>query len=135
MMVDEEVYGRLLAKYVPAVIETDEEQERLSRALMHLTIPQRELSPEEMRLASLLGHLVEDYERRVNERKVKHFSPAERLRYLIAEHGLRQSNLASMFGGQSVVSEVLSGKRRIHLNQARRLAARFGVPVDAFITK
>ncbi len=38
-----------------------------------------------------------------------------------------------IFGTPSIVSEVLSGKRRLALTHIRRLAARFGVPADVFI--
>jgi HTH-type transcriptional regulator/antitoxin HigA len=57
----------------------------------------------------------------------------EVLRHLMEEHGLTQSNLAPLFGGRSVVSAVLSGKRRLNLAHITRLAARFGLPVDAFV--
>ena len=43
------------------------------------------------------------------------------------------SFLASIFGGQSIVSAVLAGKRTIHLDHARRLATRFGLPTGAFL--
>lgn len=133
LVLDEKKYGRLLAKHLPSVIESDEEQDRLAEVLMRLTIPSRKLSPEESRMAALLGHLIDDYERRATEGKVKRFSPAERLAYLMEQHGLRQADLADLLGGQSVVSAVLAGKRRIHLEQAQRLAARFGVGSGYFI--
>ncbi|SCW59193.1 hypothetical protein SAMN03159306_01965 [Pseudomonas sp. NFACC48-1] len=42
------------------------------------------------------------------------------------EHGMSQSDLPGV-GTQSVVSEVLSGKRQLNLRQIRWLAERFGV--------
>ena len=48
------------------------------------------------------------------------------------EHGLTQSDLPGV-GPQSVVSEILSGKRQLNLRQIRWLAERFNVPVDVFI--
>lgn len=57
----------------------------------------------------------------------------ELLAYLIEENGLHQSDLADLFSGKSVISEVLSGKRRLGLNHIRALSAHFGLPVDAFI--
>jgi HTH-type transcriptional regulator/antitoxin HigA len=55
------------------------------------------------------------------------------LRHLMEEHQLTQADLAPLFGGRSVVSAVLAGKRRLNLTQITRLAARFGLPADAFI--
>ncbi len=57
------------------------------------------------------------------------------LRHLMEEHGLTQADLAPLFGGRSVVSAVLAGKRRLNLTQITRLAARFGLPADAFIDR
>ena len=46
--------------------------------------------------------------------------------------GLRQSDLPQV-GTQSVVSEILSGKRRLNTHQVAALARRFGVPAGVFI--
>ena len=59
-------------------------------------------------------------------------TPATRLAFLMDQHGLRQSDLPEV-GAQSVVSDVLSGKRKLNLRQTQALARRFGVPVDALI--
>ncbi len=131
--VDEKKYGKLLAKHLPSVIETQQEHERLAGVLMRLTIPARHLSPEEERIAALLGHLVDSYEQRSAQANARRFSPVERLEFLMEEHSLRQSDLAALLGGQPVVSAVLAGKRRINLDQARRLAERFGLPFAVFL--
>ena len=47
VVMDEKKYGRLVAKHLPAVIETDEEQDRLAEILMRMTIPRRDLPAEE----------------------------------------------------------------------------------------
>lgn len=59
-------------------------------------------------------------------------TPASRLAFLMDQHGLRQCDLPEV-GAQSVVSDVLSGKRKLNLRQTQALARRFGVPVDALI--
>jgi HTH-type transcriptional regulator/antitoxin HigA len=46
------------------------------------------------------------------------------------QHGLRQCDLPEV-GVQSVVSEVLTGKRQLNLRQVQALALRFGVPMEA----
>lgn len=56
----------------------------------------------------------------------------EVLGYLMREHGLTQSDLPGV-GTQSVVSEILNGKRKLNLRQVRWLADHFKVPVDVFI--
>ena len=57
------------------------------------------------------------------------------LRHLMDEHSLTQADLAPLFGGRSVISEVLAGKRRLSLTHITRLAERFGLPADVFIDR
>lgn len=57
--------------------------------------------------------------------------PQRMLAALMEEHGLKQSDLPEV-GRQSVVSEILSGKRALNLRQVRALAARFHVPMEVF---
>lgn len=61
------------------------------------------------------------------------FTPRELLASLIKENGLKQADLADIFGTQSVVSEVLAGKREITKLQAKALAEKFAIKVEAFI--
>jgi HTH-type transcriptional regulator/antitoxin HigA len=84
-------------------------------------------------LASLLTHLsdlVEQYDREHRPRPKA--SGEEVLRYLMGEHRLKQNDLPEL-GSQSVVSEILAGKRKLNLRQIRWLVARFSVPADVFI--
>lgn len=60
-------------------------------------------------------------------------SPVALLNHLKEANGLRQEDLAPLLGGQSTVSLILRGKRRINLRQAQALALRFGVSPAAFI--
>jgi len=60
------------------------------------------------------------------------FNSSIALGYMMREHGLTQSDLPGV-GTQSVVSEILSGKRQLNLRQIRWLAERFGVSVETFI--
>lgn len=50
---------------------------------------------------------------------------------LMEEHGLKQSDLPEV-GPQSVVSEIISGKRALNLRQVKALTARFHLPMEAF---
>lgn len=89
---------------------------------------------EEHELASLLdlvGQLVEDYEN--TRHAIPDAAPHEVLRFLMDRHHLKQTDLAVEIGGQSVVSDILNGKREINARQAKALAARFGVSAGAFV--
>ena len=58
-------------------------------------------------------------------------APAALRRELMAEHGVLLGDLPEV-GTQSVVSEILAGKRRLNLRQVKALAQRFSVPMEAF---
>ena len=81
-------------------------------------------------LATIMGGLIEAYDH--EHRPMPKASGVDVLRYMMREHGLSQSDLPGV-GAQSVVSEVLSGKRQLNLRQIRWLAERFGVSVETFI--
>ncbi len=82
-------------------------------------------------LLDLVGQLVEDYE------NTRHFiegaAPNDVLRFMMEQNGLKQTDLTDEIGGQSVVSDILKGKREINARQAKLLAARFGVSPAAFL--
>lgn len=82
-------------------------------------------------MLELLGQLVEDYES--SHLVLPDVQPGEILRFLMEQHALKQSDLAPELGSQSVVSEVLSGRRQINARQAKALAQRFGVSAAVFI--
>ncbi len=72
---------------------------------------------------------IREYEARVHPWPA--LPPSELLRELMAEHGIRQSDLPEV-GTQSVVSEVLAGKRGLNLRQVKALSERFRVPMEVF---
>ncbi|PTQ73963.1 type II toxin-antitoxin system HigA family antitoxin [Pseudomonas sp. GV071] len=80
-------------------------------------------------LASSIGSLLEAYDESV--RPMPKVSGAEALRYLMQEHQLAQSDLPEI-GTQSVVSEILGGRRQLNVRHIRALSKRFNVPVDVF---
>lgn len=78
-------------------------------------------------LAATLGELIGNYEDR--HREPEALTPVQVLKFLMQQHGLRQSDLPEI-GSQGVVSEVLAGKRRLNLRQVQALAGRFSVPME-----
>lgn len=96
-----------------------------------LDIPERSIAEEEYLQA--LTDLVETYEN--VHVAIPPVSGVDALRYLMEENGLTQADLAPMFGARSIVSEVLSGKRRLALSHITRLAEHFGLPAEVFIER
>lgn len=81
-------------------------------------------------LAEYLGERIAEWE--AKDEMPDAASGVEMLRHLMAEHGLRQSDMAEI-GSQGVVSEVLAGRRALNLRQVRALARRFAVPAQWFM--
>jgi len=82
------------------------------------------------RLIETLSALVEVYD--AEHRRMPDVSGIDVLRFLIEQHDLNQADLPEV-GTQSVVSEVLSGRRQLNVRQIQELAARFGVNAGAFL--
>lgn len=59
-------------------------------------------------------------------------APAEVLRFLMEQHGLKQDDLTDC-APQSRISDYLAGRREISKTAAKLLAARFNVRADLFL--
>lgn len=126
-------YANLLVEYLPSVIQTEEENERaVEFAGRLLKKGEGNRSPEEERLLNLLVTLIEDFEETAYQMG-QTSNPVVALRGLMNEHELKQNDMLDIFGSQGVVSQVLNYKREISKSQARKLAERFGLPLDIFI--
>lgn len=128
---NKKIYGQLLLNVLPASIDSEEEYNRIEGIFNELW-DKKQLSPEEERLFHLLADLLEDYGKK-SVGEIPPFTPRELLASLMKENGLKQTDLADIFGTQSVVSEVLAGKREITKLQAKALAEKFAMKVEAFI--
>jgi HTH-type transcriptional regulator / antitoxin HigA len=91
---------------------------------------QTEVSPAEEKLIHLLTLLVEDYEAR--NFPVPEAGPLAIVRHLMEAHRLRQKDLVDVFGTESIVSDVLNGKRDLTKEHIRRLSQRFHVSPSVF---
>lgn len=81
-------------------------------------------------LVEALGELIQTYEKR--QTPMADAEPRQVLRYLMEEHGLKQTDLAGT-ASQGMISDVLSGRREISKALAKKLAARFHVAAAVFI--
>jgi HTH-type transcriptional regulator/antitoxin HigA len=77
-----------------------------------------------------IGNLIENYENQ--KYKIKESSPVDTLKYLMHEHGLNQVDLKEI-GSQGVVSEILTGKRTLNIEQIKKISNKFNVSPLVFI--
>ena len=131
-VLDEKRYGKLLSKTLPKVIETKAENERMLAVVESLLEKgQDALAPEEDALLELLTRLIRDFESKAYP--IPKSEPHEIVAYLLEVRELQPSDLWPVLGSKSRVSEILSGKRSISKEQAKKLAEFFRVGVELFI--
>jgi HTH-type transcriptional regulator/antitoxin HigA len=129
---DRSKYGRLLLRVTPTAIESEAENERVLGVIEELMAKgEAKLSPEEDALIELLTQLVENFEKRAYPRKKS--DPAQLVRFLLDQRGLKPADLASIVGSRGRVSDILSGRRSISKEQAKRLGEFFHVSPALFI--
>ena len=113
----------------PKVITSDAQNERYISVLLELEKKDR-LTAKEKEFAELLTVLIEAYED--EHYSIRDASPVEVLVHLMEANNLKQKDLAPLLGSESVVSEVLRGKRELNKHHIERLSKRFGVSPAVF---
>jgi HTH-type transcriptional regulator/antitoxin HigA len=130
--IDQRKYAKLLAKALPAVIETEEQNERMLREVERVIDKgEDKLSPEEKALFKLMVTLIEDFEEQ--HYQLNAATPVTILKELMAARGLQPKDLWEVFGSKSLTSEILNGNRAISKSKAKALADFFRVSAELFI--
>ena len=78
-----------------------------------------------------LATLVERYEAKRWPGTVT--APLEALKFAMEQQGYSQANLASLLGSRSRASEVMNGKRWLTLDQIRKVARSWRIPVAQLV--
>ena len=117
--------------HVFSVPHTEKDYEKLVRLLDGLIDEVGEDTTHPLAsLMETIGSLIETYES--GHVPPMAGNPGDTLKFLMAEHGLKQADLPEI-GSQGVVSEILGGKRQLNIRQIRLLAERFHVSPAAFV--
>ncbi|MGH9401887.1 MAG: helix-turn-helix domain-containing protein [Terriglobia bacterium] len=119
----------MIKQGAPHIIHSDEELAEYTKVLFGLT-GKSDPTPEEEEAIELLTLLIERYE---SERyPVPDADAVDVLKFLLAQNGLSQRDIAAELGSESTVSLVLSGKRRLNRSHIERLSRRFHVSPSLF---
>jgi len=121
--------AKMIERGAPHLIRSEEQLADYTKALYKLT-SEPHPTPAQVEAIELLTLLIERYED--ENYSLPKASPADVLRFLIAQHGLKQRDLADDLGGESVVSEVISGKRKLNAAHIEQLSKRFRVSPAVF---
>ena len=113
----------------PKPITSDAQNERYISALLEMD-RRGHLTAAEKKYAEVLALLVEAYEDK--HYPIRAASPVEVLAELMSANNLKQKDLASALGSESIVSEILSGRRELNRRHIERLSKRFKVSPEVF---
>jgi HTH-type transcriptional regulator / antitoxin HigA len=127
---DTETYARLFRDALPIPPATEADNERLIRLLADLDDVEKP-TPEQTAFAELLAIVIEDFENR--NYALPSVPPHEALAALMEDRGLQHKHLAEVIGNKGLTTEILAGRRKISKAIAKKLSARFSVPVELFI--
>ena len=129
---DEKRYAKFLAKYLPRIPENDAENERLTGILLELDEKRSLLpEPEEDALFENVVLMVQHYEQK--HYPIKKLFPAENLRTVMEDRGLKHKDLAEIIGNKSLTSQILNGNREISKAVARKLSDGLGLSIELFL--
>ena len=109
---------------------TSERQHREYLAVLDKLASKENPKSEEEKYAQVLITLVEAYEEEHDS--IPDASPVEVVRVLMDANNLRQKDLVPVFGSESIVSEVLHGKRELNRTHIEKLSKRFRVSPAVF---
>ena len=112
-------------------IRTDKDyEEALQRVELLMNAKEGTVEFDEL---EILSTLIENYEE-------KHFSidipdPIEAIKFRMEQEGLKQKDVAELFGNKVRVSEVLNKKRRLTLDMVRNLHDNLSIPYDSLLNR
>jgi len=113
----------------PTPIRSERQHEQYLSVLDRLASKENPTGDEE-KYAEVLLTLIEAYEE--EHHAIPDASPLEVLRALMDGNDLRQKDLVSIFGTESIVSEVLRKKRGLNKTHIEKLSKRFNVSPAVF---
>ena len=127
---NDKTYEKLTRRFPLRPIRDDKQNDLAAEICNSLTDRLDELTPAERDYLEVLSDLIVKYESRWDD-EIATMSPREVVEYLMEQNGLAQVDLVPEFGSRSRVCDFLNGKRRLSLEQARRLSERFKLEIRA----
>ncbi|WP_027255345.1 helix-turn-helix domain-containing protein [Planktothrix agardhii] len=125
-------YIELLTNFPPRPITSEEELE-LTQNMIDQLLDQGKLSQDEKDYLNVLGALVYEYEQQ--QEPIPDIYGVELLKSLIEDNELRQKDLVSIFKTESIVSDILNGKRELTKRHIEELAKFFHVSPAVFFPR
>ena len=122
-------YTELLDIFEPRPI-SDDEQYWKTQAIIDLLLSEAELSEDAELYLHLLSMLMEAYDEQQNT--IPELRGIELIQTLIEEFDMKQRDLLPIFKHESVISDILAGRRTLTVSHIDQLAAFFNLPHNLF---
>jgi HTH-type transcriptional regulator / antitoxin HigA len=123
-------YQQLLVAFPPRPVKSEADLDAIQKVINSL-IDKSELSADEQEYLSVLGSLISEYEQKYHP--IPDIFGIELLKVLIEEQSLKQKDLLPIFKTESIISDVLHGKRKLTIRHIKGLAVFFKVPASVFL--
>ncbi|WP_035139277.1 helix-turn-helix domain-containing protein [Fischerella sp. PCC 9605] len=124
-------YTELLTNFPPRTIKSEEDFQKTQSCVDGL-LDKGELTEAEEDYLDLLGVLISEYEQ--GQDLVPDIYGVELLKVLIEELNLKQKDLVTIFKTESIVSDVLNGKRKLTVEHIQKLGEFFKVSPAVFLS-
>ncbi len=128
---DQQEYENLCKTFPLRPIRNDKQNYRAAEVCDTLTCRLDNLSKAEEDYLDVLSDLIIKYESKWDD--ALPMTPAELIQSLMEDNNLAQKDLIPELGSASRVSEFLKGDRKLSKEQAKRLAKRFCLKIEALI--
>lgn len=128
-MVTSNSYLNLITKYPPRPITSESELAQAQQVIDSL-LDLSNLDQDESDYLNVLGTLVYEYE--AGQSIVPNIHGVELLKALLVEFDLKQKDLVPIFKSESIVSEILKGKRQLTARHIQELATFFHISPAVF---
>jgi HTH-type transcriptional regulator/antitoxin HigA len=125
-------YLDLLKRFPLLSIRSEEEYDRAT-AVAQALMGRDDLNDDQARYLDTIITLISAYEANVYDLDRDGITPLEALKTLLDANGMAAADLGRVIGSQPYASMILSGKREISKENAKKLAARFKVDAGLFI--
>ncbi|GBF80724.1 helix-turn-helix domain-containing protein [Aphanothece sacrum] len=123
-------YLTLLKKFPPRPIKSEKELDATQEIINEL-LDKPELTLEEKDYLDILGTLIYEYEQELDI--IPDIYGVELLKFLLEDNGLKSKDFVLILRIESIVSDILNGKRQLTTSDIQALAAFFNLSPDLFL--
>lgn len=113
------------------VLKNQQEYKAAQEQLYKLVFSKETHSEKEAEEIELLKLLIETYQK--EHIKLAYPTPLEAIKFRMDQMGLRQKDLAPLFGGENRASEIFNGSKELSLKMVLNLHKFLGIPFQSLI--